>query len=629
MINEEQRRQESLQVRVQAAEKAQNSTYNYRVNDPINGEELSQPVIHQSNGDENLLGVPVSFTKGLSHEETTGLVASEESFDQLVKGIDSGDPVDFKRTPLGPASDINSPKAPTTEASWHSQRAKDQLTSTRAENPSSDIVRAWESSSAGLAFDLEGPDAQAVTMPPAPKLGSDELTAEMAEVYMQAVLRDKPFAYFNENDADFIAAIDALNGLSWFAQGNRKFIDTPDDVTTAKLSEVNAFRGIFRGDLAGPYISQFLLIGNTGINGNDPERGVEDGLITYGAINADQRVRYALEEDYMTTWEEWLDVQNGADFRGQERYVASPGRRFIATPRDLSTYVHYDALYEAYLNACLILLGAGASFDPGIPFQQPDARDHQQGFALYGGPHILTLVTEVATRALKAVRYQKFNTHRRCRPEVLAARMEKLDSLTGKLDEATFTKFLQMDTQLEAAGIYQLLEKANPTCGKLLPMAFVEGSPMHPSYGAGHATVAGACTTILKAWFNHSLYFNFDNPTDRWTLSFSDTPRETGIGFQAVSDGSVLDPVKLDTGSLTIEGELNKVAANISIGRDWAGVHYYSDYVQSMIMGEEIAIKLLQEQSLTYPSSEQLSMTLPKFDGSIVKITNGEVLPIG
>ncbi len=34
-------------------------------------------------------------------------------------------------------------------------------------------------------------------------------------------------------------------------------------------------------------------------------------------------------------------------------------------------------------------------------------------------------------------------------------------------------------------------------------MAFPEGSPTHPSYGAGHATVAGACVTILKAWFDH------------------------------------------------------------------------------------------------------------------------------
>lgn len=37
-----------------------------------------------------------------------------------------------------------------------------------------------------------------------------------------------------------------------------------------------------------------------------------------------------------------------------------------------------------------------------------------------------------------------------------------------------------------------------------LPMAFPEGSPTHPSYGSGHATVAGACTTILKAFFDES-----------------------------------------------------------------------------------------------------------------------------
>ena len=54
-------------------------------------------------------------------------------------------------------------------------------------------VRAWESQGAGHTYDLEGPDAQAVTMPPAPVLGSEELTAEMAEVYSQALLRDVPF----------------------------------------------------------------------------------------------------------------------------------------------------------------------------------------------------------------------------------------------------------------------------------------------------------------------------------------------------------------------------------------------------------------------------------------------------
>ena len=48
------------------------------------------------------------------------------------------------------------------------------------------------------------------------------------------------------------------------------------------------------------------------------------------------------------------------------------------------------------------------------------------------------------------------------------------------------------------------LENGNPDKDKetyFLGQAFPEGSPLHPSYGAGHATVAGACVTILKAWF--------------------------------------------------------------------------------------------------------------------------------
>jgi hypothetical protein len=76
---------------------------------------------------------------------------------------------------------------------------------------------------------------------------------------------------------------------------------------------------------------------------------------------------------------------------------------------------------------------------------------NQVGFGTYGAPHILSLVTEVATRALKAIWYQKWFVHRRLRSE-----------------------------------------------------AFPEGSPTHPAYGSAHATVAGACVTVLKEWFDES-----------------------------------------------------------------------------------------------------------------------------
>ncbi len=67
-----------------------------------------------------------------------------------------------------------------------------------------------------------------------------------------------------------------------------------------------------------------------------------------------------------------------------------------------------------------------------------------------------------------------------------------------------------------------------------------------------------------------------------------------------------------------MEGELNKLAANISIGRNWAGVHYFTDYIESLRLGEQIAIGILQEQKLTY--GEDFFMTIPLFDGGTIRI---------
>jgi hypothetical protein len=291
--------------------------------------------------------------------------------------------------------------------------------------------------------------------------------------------------------------------------------------------------------------------------------------------------------------------------------------------------VHYDALYEAYVNACISLLSSGAPFDRGIPFLEEDAFDKQQGFAHFGGPHILTLVAEVATRALKAVRYQKFNVHRRLRPEAMGglydryvnrARYSAIDDL---LPARAMDPFEDVGCGLDALTwdgdpLKDVIAKHNATNNKhfggsgafdesyLLPMAFPEGSPMHPSYGAGHATVAGACVTILKAYFDHG-----------WTPPEWFDANGDPVARYPDSSGSKLKSDVLSA-PLTIEGELNKLAANISIGRNWAGVHYYSDYIESIRMGEEIAIGLLEEQKLVYP--ENFSMTVPLYDGGSVRV---------
>lgn len=554
---------------------------------------------HISNNEEyryrNLLNKPThlaNFTKGLPHDVKTGLIISPEHYQQFIRGIDSGDIRDFQETPLGPhgRDRVHLPR-------WQSQIARQNQVS----------VRGWESQGAGLTFDLQGPDAQAVTMPPAPTLDSQELVTEMMEVYAMALLRDVPFSQF-DSLSDVEVAIARLNNTPWINSPNvRQLSDAEKSRLRGPFNSQNVFRGITPGDDIGPYISQFLLVGTPGL-GNIHD--YKDGFIQYGSLKIDQRVRVAEPyKDYMTTWEAWVDVQNGADVRGLETYSHNPAYRFITTPRDLATYVHYDALYQAYLNACFILLGLGVNFDPGIPFQQPDYQDKQQGFAQFGPPHILTLLPEVATRALKAVRFQKFNVHRRLRPEAVGGWVHRYANHEHQNLEVieTLVKGLGPDLLKEVAlhnhKQNQEFEDRNSdqngghSHSFLLPMAFAEGSPMHPAYGAGHGTVAGACVTILKAFFDHGAHLPFC--------------------YQADASGRQLEEVQ-PSQPLTVEGELNKLCSNIAIGRNWAGVHYFTDYIESIRLGEQIALGILEEQKLTY--GENFSMTVPLFDGGSVRI---------
>ena len=87
-------------------------------------------------------------------------------------------------------------------------------------------------------------------------------------------------------------------------------------------------------------------------------------------------------------------------------------------------------------------------------------------------------------------------------------------------------------------------------------------------------------------------------------------------------DGVSAATLKEDTTSctfLTLEGELNKLAANIAIGRDMAGVHFFTDYYDSLRMGEKIALTILEEQALTY-LTDPFVLSIPTFDGSVERI---------
>jgi hypothetical protein len=138
----------------------------------------------------------------------------------------------------------------------------------------------------------------------------------------------------------------------------------------------------------------------------------------------------------------------------------------------------------------------------------------------------------------------------------------------------------------------------------LLPQAFPEGSPTHPSYGAGHGTVAGACVTILKAWFNESTRL----------VELGITP------LQPTDDGLNLFPYTgADAKDLTVGGELNKLASNVGIGRDIAGVHWRSDATESLKLGEAVAISILSDQKGCFNETFN-GFSLTKFDGTTITV---------
>jgi hypothetical protein len=74
-----------------------------------------------------------------------------------------------------------------------------------------------------------------------------------------------------------------------------------------------------------------------------------------------------------------------------------------------------------------------------------------------------------------------------------------------------------------------------------------------------------------------------------------------------------------DRGQITIGGELNKLASNIATGRNHAGVHWRSDAVEAIRLGERVAIAMLTDMFRTYGEPFQ-GFRLTKFDGTRVVV---------
>ncbi len=344
-----------------------------------------------------------------------------------------------------------------------------------------------------------------------------------------------------------------------------KFSDYRGPKAGGQVTPDVLFRGSTPGDLTGPYVSQFLL-----------------KPTPMGATTLNQLYKTSVAgDDYLTNYTDWLKAQRGGA-GGSNVFDSAP--RYLRNNRDLSLYLLSDFMGQANIQAALLLQSYGnAALSPSNPYLHSST---QSGGVTFGAQQLIDFPLRAPLPALRAAYFQKWLVHRRLRPEAFAGRIH--NHVAGL---ATYP----IHSDILNSGALKAVFSAHGTY--FLPQAYPSGAPAHPSYPAAHAAIVGAGVTMLKAFFNEA--FVIPNPV---------APADDGLSLTPYSGAS-----------LTVGGELNKLAANISLGRNAAGVHYRSDGIQGILLGEAVALSILRDVA-TLCHEEFAGFTLTRFDGVPVTI---------
>jgi len=438
-----------------------------------------------------------------------------------------------------------------------------------------------------LQFQMEGSDSPTPGSPfLPPSVASAGGAAEMVELYWEAYLRDVPFINYGSNPLVGQAVAD-MNHLSAYAG--------PRPVTAQNL-----FRYPFVGCTDGPYVSQILyrthqLDGTTFVPRITTRAQVSDPNTGNVLVGPGTGV------DFMTNLTEYITVENGNG--GISPNINDPTPRFLRSVRDVGGLANSDSIFSIYFRAAIILGGLGVGVDSNSPYTN-DTRIN--AFNTFSSAYLFQLLAATGQTEASAF-YQKWYVHRKVRPE---AHANLVDGIVG----GRFSLTPSMHPDLLNSSVLPLIFEYNrqlnvkrglgTTGSFLLPQQSSGGSPSHPSSPAGHAFTAGAAVTMIKAMLD---------------VGTPDNPRPWPVQpVQASADG--LSLVNTTDTNLTVLGELNKLAANVSEGRNFLGIHWrVSDNMHGMTMGENVTIALLNELGATYPESFP-GFKLTKFDGTTILV---------
>lgn len=504
-----------------------------------------------------------SFTKLLEHDPITGLLTDSgiKNYQQLTIALQTGKQEDFN-----------------------------------AINRASGTQRLWASPQSAFASMMD-PQQFLMSIPPA--LSSADAAVDLMSVYVMAACRDVAFSDFGTGQR----TDKNKNGESLTKSSARIL----NKYSLAKVDAAHLFRGNALGAMIGPYLSQFLLQSYLPLFPQDPTE-VGAGNLPKRILSNPRHIPVFRQREFGVSWQDFVALQNGLIPR---KFLASDciQKRYPSTGRDLACYVYTDVAYDPYYYALQVLVCNGFPYSKAFPHQQGIMKNESAGITM-GLSDVYTLIATVCQEAYKICWYYKWRAFRRLRPEAMAGLLHRA-ILTGtnefNVDASLFdTELLalilehnqkQSDKRIIGTAVLPRPESST----YLLAQVFPEGSPAHPSYPAAHAVIAGACVTIIKAFFDDTALI-----LSKMKPVLVDPANPTKLQYY-----KGLDALKMTVGS-----ELNKLATNIAYARSWAGIHFISDNEAGLQLGEEIAIAVLKKHAQQYHEQGFKGFEFTKRDGT-------------
>lgn len=208
------------------------------------------------------------------------------------------------------------------------------------------------------------------------------------------------------------------------------------------------------------------------------------------------------------------------------------------TLRGLASMAHQDQPYLPGLFIAFQLSAAQVPLSSRFP-----ALPNETGFVSHGG--LVDIHCAIAEATRLAMQWTWALKAREC-----AARPEELwpDAAAGKLHPDILAKAPLIMSRV----------------GPYLPMTFAEGAPLHSTFPSGHASILSACATVLCAMFKDG--------------------RVPALGIENLHD-------EIRHGLWIMQG----------IGRMAAGLHFRSDMLYGIGVGEAAALHVLRARKQAEP----------------------------